>query len=80
MNLTLSIDENLLKSARKLAVDMDTSVNSLIRDYLQTIVEKQQNSNSLFLDEWMQLMDENDINMTERNWSRDELHESWMLS
>ena len=75
MNLTLSIDEKLLKSARKAAVDMDTSVNSLIRDYLQELVEKQEQSKSMFLDEWMQLMDKNSISMEERNWNRDELHE-----
>ena len=75
MNLTLSIDEKLLKSARKAAVDMDTSVNSLIRDYLQELVEKQEQSKSMFLDEWMQLMDKNSISMEERSWNRDELHE-----
>ena len=53
MNLTLSIDEDLLKSARKAALEMNTSVNSLIREYLQKVVEKQKNEKSMFLDEWM---------------------------
>ena len=75
MNLTLSIDEKLLKSARKAALDMDTSVNSLIREYLQTVVDKHMNEKSMFLDEWMNLMNKNNINMAERSWNRDELHE-----
>ena len=75
MNLTLSIDEDLLKSARKAALEMNTSVNSLVREYLQTVVEKQKNEKSMFLDEWMSLMDKNDINMSEISWNRDELHE-----
>lgn len=75
MNLTLSIDKNLLKSARKAAFDMDTSVNALIRDYLQELVDKQQQHENIFLDEWMRLMDKNTISMSERSWTREELHE-----
>ena len=75
MNLTLSIDEKLLKSARKVALDMDTSVISLIRDYLLTLVEKQKEEKSMFLDEWIQLMDKNNIPMEERSWTREDLHE-----
>ncbi len=37
-NLTLSIDDHLLKDARRLALEQDTSVNRLVRDYLETLV------------------------------------------
>ncbi len=37
-NLTLSIDDDLLKQARRIALDQDTSVNQLVRDYLEQIV------------------------------------------
>jgi hypothetical protein len=39
-NLTLTVDEELLRAARKLALDQDTSVNQLVRDYLAGLVEK----------------------------------------
>jgi hypothetical protein len=39
-NLTLTVDESLLRAARKLALDQDTSVNQLVRDYLAGLVEK----------------------------------------
>jgi len=39
-NLTLTVDEGLLRAARKLALDQDTSVNQLVRDYLTDLVEK----------------------------------------
>ena len=38
-NLTLSIDEDLLQKARVLAAMNKTSVNDMIREYLETKVE-----------------------------------------
>lgn len=37
MNVTLSIDEGLLARARELAHERGTSVNQLIRDYLERL-------------------------------------------
>lgn len=37
-SLTLSIDEQLLKRARIRALEQDTSVNALVRDYLRSLV------------------------------------------
>ena len=36
MNLTLSIDEETLKRARMRAVTEDTSVNAVVREFLET--------------------------------------------
>ena len=75
MNLTLSIDSQLLKEARKAALEMDTTVNSLVRDYLKEFVRKKIEESDLFLNEWLQLMESNAIDMKNRTWTRDELHE-----
>jgi len=37
MNLTLSVDEQLVSRARKKAEALGKSLNQLIRDYLQTV-------------------------------------------
>ena len=37
MNVTLSIDEKLLARARELAHERGTSVNQLVRDYLERL-------------------------------------------
>jgi len=37
MNITLSIDEQLVARARKKAEAMGKSLNQLVRDYLQTV-------------------------------------------
>jgi hypothetical protein len=38
MNITLSADEDLVRKARKYAEEHDTSLNQLIRDYLEHLV------------------------------------------
>jgi hypothetical protein len=38
MNLTLSIDEQLLEKARKRANEMGTSVNQMVRDHIKSVV------------------------------------------
>jgi hypothetical protein len=38
MNLTLSVDEELIQRARQQAEALGTSVNQLVRDYLEQLV------------------------------------------
>lgn len=37
MNLTLSIDEELIKKVRKIAVERDTTLTGMVRDYLEQL-------------------------------------------
>ncbi len=37
MNITLSLDEKLVKDLRKLAIDRDTTLTGLVRDYLEKL-------------------------------------------
>ncbi len=56
-NLTLSVDDELLKRCRLYAVQHDTSVNALVRDYLASLVSQTQERAKL-VDELNQLFDE----------------------
>lgn len=38
-NLTLSLDEDLLRQARKVAIDRNTSVNEIVRQHLEELVK-----------------------------------------
>jgi hypothetical protein len=38
MNVTLSLDENLIKKVRKIAVDRDTTLAGIVRDRLESLV------------------------------------------
>ena len=37
MNITLSLDEKLVKEVRKIAVDRDTTLTGLVREYLEQL-------------------------------------------
>ncbi len=37
MNITLSLDDQLVKEVRKIAVDRDTTLTGMVRDYLQQL-------------------------------------------
>ena len=73
--MTLSIDEKLLKEARQAALELDTSVNELVREYLQEVVWKQRTKDTAFIDEWRRMMEAHPISMKQRTWTRDEIHE-----
>jgi Family of unknown function (DUF6364) len=37
MNITLSLDDKLVKEVRKIAVDQDTTLTGLVREYLEKL-------------------------------------------
>jgi len=37
MNITLSVDEKLIKEVRKIAIERDTTLSNLVRDYLEKL-------------------------------------------
>jgi Family of unknown function (DUF6364) len=38
MNITLSIDDKVVKKVRKIAIERDTTLTGLVRDYLEHLV------------------------------------------
>lgn len=74
-NLTLSIDEDLLRQARIRALELNTSVNSLVRDYLQQFAKEptQRSQMREFLD-WSKTV-HGGSGPEGRTWTRDELYE-----
>ncbi len=41
MNVTLSLEDELVKKVRKIAVDRDTTLTSMIRQYLERVVAEE---------------------------------------
>ena len=71
MNVTLSIDEQLVASAREKAEALGKSLNQLIRDYLQTVAGGDDPERSI--DEFKRLSGQGNS----RGWrfNRDEIHD-----
>jgi hypothetical protein len=71
MNLTLSLDDQLVRRARKKAEALGKSLNQLIRDYLQTVAGGEDAERSI--EEFKRLSGKGHSH----GWrfSRDEIHE-----
>jgi hypothetical protein len=74
-NLTLSIDTDLLKRARKIAIEKDTSLTGLIRDYLEELVRYEETRNEIDATELERLFSKSPMVVGEKKWNREELHE-----
>jgi len=44
MNITLSLDDELVKKVRKIAVERDTTLTGMVRDYLERLAEESASS------------------------------------
>jgi hypothetical protein len=73
-NVTLSIEEEILLAARKMALDRHTTVNSLIRDYLKRIIAEDE-SRKEALDRLVAKMSRGTFKVGDKDWKREDLYE-----
>jgi len=72
-NLTISIDEEVLKLARIKALKQGTSVNAVLRDYLESYSGSRQIQEDSIKD-LLTLSQNAQSRSNGKKWSRDELH------
>ena len=70
-NITISIDEKLLKFGREYAEKHHTSVNALIRNLLEQTIKT---DSTLWLDECFALMNRANARSEGRRWKREDLY------
>lgn len=75
MNITLNIDEEVVKKVRKIAIDKDTTLTAMVRDYLTWLAD----SDAAERRERIRLLEDSfarlSRDMGERNWTREDLHD-----
>ena len=76
-NLTISVDEEVLKRARIRALEENTSVNAVLGDYLKTYARlddlRRQRLNALY--RVHQIARRHPIDLGDQPWSRDDLYD-----
>lgn len=77
MNITLSIDEDILKEARKIAVDRDTTLTGLVREFLEELVAQNARSGRKRreFDALERTFKRYSFKIGKRTWNRADLHE-----
>ena len=73
-NLTLSVDENLVRRARIRALEQGTSVNAVLRGMLEAYVGEQ-NEQAAAAADLVALSNASTSRRGDRSWVRDDLHE-----
>jgi hypothetical protein len=73
-NLTITVDDETLRRARIRALEQETSVNSLLRDYLEAFAAAGATWNQA-TDAILSLSKRAHSGRGNRRWTRDELHE-----
>jgi len=76
-NLTISVDEEVLKRARIRALEENTSVNAVLGDYLKGYarLDEIRRERLAALDRLLKVADRHPIDRGGRSWSRDALHD-----
>lgn len=73
-NITLSIDETVLEEARIYAAKRNTSVNGLVRDFLESIA-KQEDRTERARRKLRELIDRSTLEVGDVTWKRDDLYD-----
>lgn len=71
-NVTISLDEDLLKAGRQYAKEHNTSMNALIRRLLEQTVKFRSND---WLDECFSIMDRAKADSRGQRWKREDLYD-----
>ncbi|MFH0754279.1 MAG: hypothetical protein V2A70_06920 [Candidatus Omnitrophota bacterium] len=74
-NVTMSIDDALLRRARKIALEKNTSVNAIIRAHLQEIVSGEHDHGEALARKFLVSVKKYKISAWHKPVKRDELYE-----
>jgi uncharacterized protein DUF6364 len=77
MNITLSLDEKLVKEVRKIAVERDTTLTGLVREYLQKLAAENAKGDrqKRQLEALERTFKTIKINIGNRTWKREDLYD-----
>ena len=74
-NITLSVDEEIIKKARKIAVDKNTTLTAMIRKFLQSVADSDATEKKQAIKKLQKSFQELSRDMGTRTWTRDDLYE-----
>ena len=73
-NLSLAVKEDLLRSVRIFALERNTSVSALVREYLRSLVDEDARQREA-LDRLRSMMKSGIFDVGRGSWSREDLHD-----
>ena len=76
MNITLTLDDRLVREIRKVAVDRDTTLTALVREYLERLIAENAGSGRkrLELETLERSFQQFHSKLGKRTWKREDLY------
>ena len=74
-NITLKVDDDIIQKVRKIAIDKNTTLTQMVRDYLELVAERDSNQKARTLQDLEGSFCELSRDMGKKNWKREDLYE-----
>ncbi len=74
-NITLSVDDDIIRKVRKIAIDRNTTLTQMVREYLCSVAERDAIEKRRTLKALEESISKFGREMGERKWKRKDLYE-----
>jgi hypothetical protein len=74
-NITLSVDDDTIKKVRKIAIDKNTTLTAMVRDYLTSVAARDTQEKNEAIKKLRKSFKKFSRDIGQRKWSREDLHE-----
>lgn len=74
-NITLSVDDDVIRKVRKIAIDKNTTLTKIVRDFLVSVAERDLEQRRRVVGQLEQSIKKFGRDMGKREWSREDLYE-----
>ena len=75
MKITLSINDEIVIEVRKIAIDKNTTLTAMVRDYLTSIASSESAARRPDADKFLKTFKKVNRDMGPRTWSREDLYD-----
>ena len=73
-NITLSIDQSVLRKVKRMAVDRDTTLTAMVREYLEQLAAREEMRIEDRIEKLRAAFDAEDVEVGPITWTREDLH------
>jgi hypothetical protein len=75
-NITLSVDDNIIKKVRKIAIEKNTTLTAMVRDYLTSVAIRDTQEKNEAIKKLRKSFKTISRDMGRRKWTREALYEN----
>ena len=74
-NITLSVDEEVIKKVRKIAIDKNTTLTAMVRAYLEEVANRDQQKKAAAIQAFEETVRKYCRDTGPRRWKREDLYD-----